>query len=138
MLYPDAHMDFSTVLTADLYYNRTDANGTIYRQDAAQGQMFLKIVMTIKNNGYTYFTTDPTYFKIFSSNYGVTYFMAGMGYSDVTNWTTVNVGNGETYTGTMLLQLPKDALSLTPGYQNFDVPYHSVWRTDWGSSRPPF
>ncbi len=63
-------------------------------------------------------------------------FTAGMGYNDLTYWTTVNVGNGETYTGTMLLQVPKDTLSLTPGHQNFNIPRHSVWRTDWGSPRP--
>jgi hypothetical protein len=124
---PTSSIEFSYSLTAADYYNKTDTNGTVYRQNADSGKMFVTIVLTAKNKGYEHFFTDPNYFSLYSTNYGVTYFTAGMSHNDVTNWPTVDVPNGGAFTGTMLLQLPKDALSLTPGYQNYNIPYHTVW-----------
>ena len=87
-------------------------------------KLFLEVNMTIKNNGYDSFSTNPLWFSVVVENvkYGVdseTYI--------VNNWDTVDVLNGGIFKGTLVFQIPSTATSFTLGYEGFLVNYNIIW-----------
>jgi hypothetical protein len=99
-------------------------SGTSYVQQADSGKVFLEVNMTIKNNGYDSFNTNPYYFNAVADN--IKYSVDGYTYY-VDNWDTVDVLNGGTFRGTLLFQIPESARSYVVGYEAFLTNYNLIW-----------
>ncbi len=96
-----------------------------YVEQPDSGKVFLEVNMTIKNNGYDSFSTNPFYFYAIADN--VKYDYDGITYS-VDNWDTVDVLNGGTFNGVLIFQIPSTAKSVTIGYESWSwLDYNIIW-----------
>ncbi len=76
--------------------------------------IFLIVNVTIENHGYSQFRTDPNYFYVIANNtrYSFDSFETYVldydfySYNHYSNWSTVDIRNGETFTGTMVFVIP--------------------------------
>lgn len=83
--------------------------------EANSSNVFLKVTMDIENNGYgTSFSTNPALFSVTANN--VEYSVDVLGTGNLGEWRTVNVANGDTYSGTLVFQVPGSASSFKLGY----------------------
>ena len=98
-----------------------------------KGYTYVLVTMTITNNGYDSFSTDPSYFSVTANN--VVYSFDGATFDE--NWTTVQINNGGTFSGTMVFQIPSGQSISSLSYsgtsdimnnQTFEFePYNIVW-----------
>jgi hypothetical protein len=101
-----------------------DPIGTSQVQQADSGKVFLELDMTIENNGYDRFDTNPYYFKAFADNVKYTVDI----YTFYQNkWAKVFVLNGETFGGTLLFQIPESASSYAVSYEAVLSNYNIIW-----------
>jgi hypothetical protein len=101
-----------------------DPSGTSQVQQADSGKVFLEVGMTIKNNGYDRFDTNPFYFKAFADN--VKYTVDIYTYYQH-KWDIVIILNGETFGGTLLFQIPESASSYAVSYEAVLSNYNIIW-----------
>jgi hypothetical protein len=103
-----------------------DVVTTIYGDDiqSDSGRDFLILNITIDNNGYDSFNTNPYWFKVTVGNiaYRFDYHLVLM-----ENWMTVDVLDGETFQGTIMFQIPESASSFTLDYESAFNEYKIVW-----------
>jgi hypothetical protein len=106
------------------------------------GCVYLVMNMTITNNGYNSFNTDPSYFFVVAGNTNYafdasgTYDRAAMGDS---LWRTVDIPNGGTYAGTLVFQIPFNSIVSSfgySGYYNQSQSFNIVWASDTPSRAP--
>ena len=87
------------------------------------GKVFLEVNMTINNNGYDSFSTNPFDFYAVADNVKYDYYIAG-------NWDMVDILDGGTFKGTLVFQIPESTSSFTLGYDgyvDFLTKYNIVW-----------
>jgi hypothetical protein len=101
-----------------------DSIGTSQVQQADSGKVFLEVDMTIKNNGYDRFDTNPYYFKAFADD--VKYTVDIYTYYQH-KWDIAIVLNGETFGGTLLFQIPESASSYAVSYEAVLSNYNIIW-----------
>lgn len=99
-----------------------------YTQEADAGKIFVKVSMTIKNNGYSTFNTNPSNFALTTNNVKYTY--DANTYS-LNQWETVDVLNDGTYTGTLLYQVPSDSSSITMSCTEIDYSTFTNYNVIW-------
>lgn len=99
------------------------------------GNVYLELTMTIQNNGYdNSFSTDPIYFSVTSNNvmylydFGGTYWAGG--------WNTEGLLNDETYTGTLVFQVPSTASTFAVGWQQISTATTPNFNIIWTQTRP--
>ena len=83
--------------------------------EANSSNVFLKVTMNIENNGYEdSFNTNPVLFSLTANE--VKYDVDVLGTGSLGRWRTVNVENGDIYSGILVFQVPETAASFRLGY----------------------
>jgi hypothetical protein len=100
------------------------SSGYSYDVQADSGKMFVEVKMTITNNGYDSFNTNPYYFNLVANN--VKYDHDANTYL-VDDWDTVDILDGGTSQGTLVFQVPTSESSLSLGYERAFTTYNVVW-----------
>lgn len=99
------------------------SSGYSYDEKPNSGRVFLEVTMTVKNNGYVSFNTNPNYFYVtvdqIKYSYDASTFL-------LDKWETVDVLDGGTFTGTLVFQIPSTATSFGIGYDAWSY-YNIVW-----------
>jgi len=103
---PAANVAISYSLTTSTYYTWTGVSGTQYKEYADTGNTFVQITLTAKNNGYESFNTNPNYFYLITDNLKYTYDSGTYSVDTPTKWSTVDILNSGTFTGTILFEVP--------------------------------
>lgn len=100
------HYSLEIVRSIPTEYGSVEANAS---------NVFLKVAMSIENNGYeNSFSTNPALFSLTANEVG--YDVDVLGTGSLGQWRTTNVGNGETCNGTLVFQVPETAASFKLGY----------------------
>ena len=125
-------MPNSTTPSVDITYNvltkpsigwnwSSDFSGYV---QSDPGKVFLVVNLTIRNNGYEEFSTNPYYFDAVAD--GVRY-----GFDNRTwnfaNWEPLELTIGETYSGTLVFQIPATTQSVTVDYVRENHKYTINW-----------
>jgi hypothetical protein len=97
--------------------------GDIIDVEADSGKVFLKVIMTISNDGYVSFNTNPNYFYVTVNNVKYGYDVATFTQDD---WETVDVLNDGRFSGTLVFQVPSYATSYTLSYQAWET-YNNIY-----------
>ena len=91
------------------------------------GNVFLVVNLTIKNNGYETFSTNPYYFDAVAD--GVRYGFDNRTFN-VGNWDLIDMLNGETFSGTLIFQIPATTKSIAVDYMRenheYTIIFHEV------------
>ncbi len=95
-----------------------------YTEEPDSGKIFLECNLTINNNGYDDFSTNPFYFYLTADN--IKYDVA-VETSYVNNWDSVEILNGGVFHGTLIFQIPESASSWTLGYDVFLSDCNIIW-----------
>jgi hypothetical protein len=101
-------------------------DGFVYQSDS--GKDFFIVDMTIKNNGYDSFYTNPVSFYAVADNikYDVHFYTLSMGKCE-----SVDILDGGTFYGTLIFQIPESTSSqFTLGYDAFLSHYDIVWEAE--------
>ncbi len=115
-------------ITISYSYETADSVTSMYGDEVQSdsGRDFLTVEMTIKNNGYDRFNTNPYWFSVTVGDieYRFDYHLVLM-----KNWETTDVLDGETFQGTIVFQIPESAESFTLGYDDESdlAEYKIVW-----------
>jgi hypothetical protein len=112
---------YSTLKTDSITYSLGSYS---YDVQADNGKTFVKVQMTIRNNGYESFNTNPYYFYLTSNS--IKYDIDSNFYL-LDDWDTVDVMNGGIFTGTLLFQVPLSDSSFTVGYNAAFKIYNVIW-----------
>jgi hypothetical protein len=101
-------------------------NGFSY-DTPSSGNTWLIVNVTITNNGYDSFDTNPTWFHVVAKNIAYNYDPETF---TVNNWSTVSVLSGGTYSGALVFQVPVgstiSAMKYTGFYGAFQS-YNIIW-----------
>lgn len=105
--------------TADVV---TTIYGDVMKSDS--GRDFLILNITIDNNGYDSFETNPWWFHVIVENieYDFDYHLVLL-----EDWETVDVLDGESFQGTLMFQIPESASSFSLVYESAFSEYDIVW-----------
>jgi len=125
-------MPNSTTPSVDVIYNvltkpsiswnwSSDCSGYV---QSDPGNVFLVVNLTIKNNGYEEFSTNPYYFDAVAD--GVRYGFDNRTWN-VANWEPIELIIGETYSGTLIFQIPATTQSVTVDYMRENHEYTINW-----------
>ena len=114
----------SYILTTESNFTWSVGSGYTSTQQADSGKIFVEIKMTVQNNGYASFNTNPYYFYLVTDSIKYT---PDSGTYLLDKWSTVDVLNGGTFVGTMLFQVPASASSFTLGYEQYLTTYNIIW-----------
>jgi len=125
-------MPNSTTPSVDIIYNvltkpsiswnwSSDCSGYVQSDPR---NVFLVVNLTIKNNGYEEFSTNPYYFDAVAD--GVRYGFDNRTWN-VANWEPIELIIGETYSGTLIFQIPATAQSVTVDYMREYHEYTINW-----------
>lgn len=102
--------------------------GTYGTVEADPGKVFLSVHMTIKNNGYDSFSTDPSYFYVIVNGISDS---VKCSYESRTytseNWNNTIISNGETFKGRLHFQVPDSWLFLEFEYKATSGNFNVVW-----------
>ena len=120
---PEKNIAISYSMVTKQSFVWINANGSSYEKQPDSGKVFLEVNMTIKNNGYSSFDTNPLYFYVVASN--VTYSFDEATF--LVSGETVDVLRGETFKGALIFQVPKSDNSFTLGFERPFTNYTIVW-----------
>jgi hypothetical protein len=96
-----------------------------YSSEPDSGKIFLVVNMTIKNNGYDKFSTNPFYFSAIANN--VKYDIDSSTYSIEDSLDSVDILDGGTLNGILVFQLPQSTSSgYVLSYESFTT-YNIIW-----------
>ncbi len=104
-------------------------SSSIGRVEPDPGNLFLTATITIANNGYdSSFNTNPALFNLRVNNTNYSVDTLGTGILD--DWYTINVANGETYSGKLVFQIPTLTGPFEFGYSQPISPYmfSIIWK----------
>jgi len=95
-----------------------------YSEQPDLDKVFLEVNITISNNGYDSFSTNPFYFYAIADNIKYNH---DFNTYNLNMWETVDVLDGGTFHGTLVFQIPESASSFTLGYEVYFITYDIVW-----------
>jgi|GEM_PF-4082421 Predicted solute binding protein len=104
--------------------------------------VYLVVNMTINNNGYNSFSTDPAYFFVVADNTNYTFDASGTydrAAMEDSLWKTVDIPNGGTFTGTLVFQIPMSSSVSSlgySGYYNQSQSFNIIWASITPSLTP--
>jgi hypothetical protein len=132
-------INYSTIETVQLPVKVNQYNDFDY---PVGGFTFLLFNATIENHGYSNFSTSPNLFNVIANNtrYSFDYDTYVLdhdfySYNQYSSWSTVDVKNGETFTGTMVFVIPVGNKAIL-GYSGTDNQSHS-YNIIWNYVIPP-
>jgi len=106
--------------------------GTYGTVEADPDKVFLSVHMTIKNNGYDSFSTDPSYFYVIVNRISGS---VKCSYEPRTytseSWNNTVISNGETFKGRLHFQVPDSWLLLEFEYKATSGNFNVVWYKNW-------
>jgi len=102
-------------------------NGLAYVSPQS-GYVFAIVNITITNNGYDSFDTNPVYFSATANNVAYYYDIETFA---LNNWSTVNVLNGGSFSGALVFQIPSGSSISSMDYAMLDSAtlqtYNIIW-----------
>jgi hypothetical protein len=142
-------INYSTYETTQLGVKHAEYNAYEYPYS---GFTYLIVNMTIENNGYSDFSTDPQYFYVIANNTKYTYSVSetsslnidlyNYGPRHFHIWKNVDVQNGGTFAGTIVFLIPEGSI-ISMGYsgnnsqsQSFNIVWTSVTPSPTPSPEP--
>jgi outer membrane biosynthesis protein TonB len=106
------------------YSALVDKYGLIDKPDT--GNVWLVVNMTITNNGYSSFNTNPNYFSVTINNIKYNYDSETFSYG---YWNTgIDILNGGSYNGALVFQVPSSATSFALAYDRYGMTYNIVYQ----------
>jgi len=107
------------------------------------GFVFEIVNVSIANNGYGIFNTNPAYFTA-TDNLGSVFNCDTLATANLNEWATMTLNNGDTFSGALVFELPSGGNEVdniyynttSPG-QNYNVVYSSFFTTTSASTPTP-